>query len=146
MTRRASDPPIERCNLLALRQATRRATQFYDEFLAPAGVRGTQFSILAKLRAGGPTAIGEMARLLVMDRTTLGRNLEPLRRQGMIRLIAGEDRRERLIHLTEKGEAAIRRAIPLWQRAQAGFEARYGAGAAERLRGMLRDVASLEIG
>jgi DNA-binding MarR family transcriptional regulator len=137
-------PPPERCNLLALRQATRRATQIYDEFLAPSGVRGTQFSILAKLRAGGPTAIGEMARRLVMDRTTLGRNLEPLRRQGMVRLAAGADRRQREIHLTEKGLAAIRRAIPLWQRAQASFEARYGTAAATRLRAMLRDVAAVE--
>jgi len=145
MAGRASDLPPERCNLLALRQATRRVTQFYDKFLAPSGVRGTQFSILAKLRAGGPIAIGEMARLLVMDRTTLGRNLEPLRRQGLIRLLPGADRRERRIHQTEKGEAAIRRAIPLWQRAQASFEARYGTAAAIRLRGMLRDVSSLGI-
>lgn len=30
----------------------------------------------------------------------------------------------------------IRRAIPLWQRAQASFEARFGAAAAARLRAM----------
>ncbi|HYM03451.1 MAG TPA: MarR family winged helix-turn-helix transcriptional regulator [Stellaceae bacterium] len=133
-------PPPERCNLLALRQAVRRATQFYDEILAPSGVRGTQFSILAKLRHGGPMAIGDMARLLVMDRTTLGRNLEPLQRAKLVVLRPGQDRRQREIHLTAKGRTTIDQAIPLWRKAQAGFEARYGGDAAARLRAMLRDV------
>jgi DNA-binding MarR family transcriptional regulator len=134
----------ERCNLLALRQATRRVTQFYDERLAPSGVRGTQFSILARLRRAGPLAIGDMAGLLLMDRTTLGRNLEPLLRQKLVALLPGEDRRRREIHLTRKGLATIDAALPLWQRAQAEFEARYGADAAARLRRMLRDVALIE--
>ena len=133
----------ERCNLLALRQATRRATQFYDEILAPSGVRGTQFSILARLRRNGPATIGEMARLLVMDRTTLGRNLEPLQRQKLVTLRPGQDKRQREIHLTAKGVAATDKALPLWQQAQTGFEARYGAEAAARLRAMLRDVTRI---
>jgi hypothetical protein len=40
----------ELCNCLALRQAARHVTQFYDQFLAAAGLRTTQFSILARLQ------------------------------------------------------------------------------------------------
>jgi DNA-binding MarR family transcriptional regulator len=65
----------EICNCLALRQATRHVTQFYDRFLASSGLRTTQFSILARLRLAGPLPINVLAKRMVMDRTTLGRNI-----------------------------------------------------------------------
>jgi hypothetical protein len=37
------------CICLAVRQAARHVTQSYDQFLGQAGLRTTQFSILAKL-------------------------------------------------------------------------------------------------
>src|SRR5713101_2890390 len=40
---------LEACNCLALRQAARHVTQFYDQVLAPAGLRTTPFSIIGKL-------------------------------------------------------------------------------------------------
>jgi len=46
--------------------------QFYDHFLAPIGLRTTQFSILAKLSRIGPMSINALASDLVMDRTTSG--------------------------------------------------------------------------
>src|SRR5215475_4855177 len=77
-------PRIEDCNCLAVRQAARRVTQFYDQFLAPIGLRTTQFSILAKLNRRGPMTVNALAGELVMDRTTLGRNILPLQREGLI--------------------------------------------------------------
>ena len=76
--------PSPECNCLALRQAARHVTQFYDQCLAPAGLRTTQLSILAKLKRLGPLAINALARELVMDRTTLGRTMLPLERDGLI--------------------------------------------------------------
>jgi DNA-binding MarR family transcriptional regulator len=63
------------CNCLALRQAARHVTQFYDQFLVPSGLRSTQYSILARLQRKGPMTISALAAELVMDRTTLGRNI-----------------------------------------------------------------------
>ena len=65
------------CNCLALRQAARHVTQFYDQCLAPAGLRSTQYSILSRLARSGPMTINLLAADLVMDRTTLGRNIRP---------------------------------------------------------------------
>ncbi len=61
------------CNCLAVRQAARRVTQFYDRFLAPAGLRTTQFSILARLGRKGPMPINALAADMVMDRTRSSR-------------------------------------------------------------------------
>ena len=81
-----SDPAsrMQECMCLAVRQAARHVTQAYDHFLAPAGLRTTQFSILAKLKRKGPMTINALAADMVMDRTTLGRNILPLERDGLI--------------------------------------------------------------
>ncbi|MGA9947175.1 MAG: MarR family winged helix-turn-helix transcriptional regulator, partial [Xanthobacteraceae bacterium] len=68
------------CNCLALRQAARHVTQIYDQVLAPSGLRATQYSILARLQRKGPMTNNALAAELVMDRTTLGRNILPLER------------------------------------------------------------------
>ena len=64
------------CNCLVVRQAARCITQFYDRYLAEAGLRTTQYGILAKLMRHGPMSINALAAELIMDRTTLGRSSE----------------------------------------------------------------------
>src|SRR5258708_19632889 len=78
------------CNCLALRQATRRVTQFYDQFISPLGLRATQYSILARLHRKGAMTINALAAELVMDRTTLGRNILPLQRDGFVPVAPGQ--------------------------------------------------------
>ena len=93
------------CICLAVRQAARHVTQSYDHFLAPAGLRTTQFSILAKLKRKGPMTINALAAELVMDRTTLGRNILPLERDGLISVEPlASDRRSKALHLTKAGD------------------------------------------
>src|ERR1700756_3017294 len=95
---------VYECNCLALRQAARHLTQFYDRFLASTGLRTTQFSILAKLHRLGPLTINALALELVMDRTTLGRTMLPLEREGLIVIEDGTlDRRSKELHLTKAG-------------------------------------------
>src|ERR1700689_1365742 len=111
------------CNCLALRQAARHVTQFYDQFLAPSGLRTTQYSILARLKRQGPTAVNALAAELVMDRTTLGRNILPLQRDGLIAVGPGKsDRRRKELRLTGAGAARFGGALKAWREAQARFE------------------------
>ncbi len=115
--------PYQECNCLALRQAARHVTQFYDQCLAPAGLRATQVSILAKLKRSGPLTINALARELVMDRTTLGRTMLPLERDGLIAIKDGTlDRRSKELHLTKAGAERHRVAGRLWSEAQMQFE------------------------
>ena len=53
----ATLPRPEECNCFAVRSAARHVTQFYDKFLAPSGLRATQFAILARLKRLGPLTI-----------------------------------------------------------------------------------------
>src|SRR6202008_1318520 len=114
MARSAHSGP-EECNCLAARQAARHITQFYDQLLAPSGLRTTQFSILAKLRRLGPMTINALAAEMVMDRTTLGRNILPLERDGLVIVKQGSrDRRSKELRLTQAGEARFRAGMKGW--------------------------------
>ena len=131
------------CNCLALRAAARHVTQFYDQVLAPSGLRTTQFSILAKLKRNGPQTINALAADLVMDRTTLGRNILPLQRDGLIRIEASAaDRRAKQLVLSKDGEQRLRAAAKFWYAAQARFDAVFGAKRAGDLRGEMTAVVA----
>jgi DNA-binding MarR family transcriptional regulator len=146
MTLSDDNNPAE-CNCLALRQAARRVTQFYDQFLAPSGLRSTQYSILARLQRKGPMTINALAAAMVMDRTTLGRNILPLQRDGLVAVGPGKsDRRSKELRLTPSGTARWRAGSKAWAEAQARFESSFGTRQARVLRDMLSDVTSRELG
>jgi DNA-binding MarR family transcriptional regulator len=135
----------EICNCAALRQAARRVTRLYDDALAPIGLGVNQFSILARLSIVGPSTIQDLARLLVMDRSTLGHLLRPLEKRGFVRLdVSEEDRRSRMIALTETGKAAVAKARPRWAAAQRRFESTFGKEAALELRNVLKEIATAD--
>ncbi len=111
-----SDSPCA-CN--TLRRATRVLTAAYDKALAPSGLRITQFSVLRTLARRGPLTVSRLAAEAALDRSTMGRNLDPLERRGLVRLEVGDtDQRERVVHLTPDGDAAIEAALPHWRVAQ----------------------------
>jgi DNA-binding MarR family transcriptional regulator len=140
-------PRPEDCNCLAVRQAARHVSQFYDRFLAAAGLRTTQFSILVKLKRLGPMTINALASDLVVDRTTLGRNILPLEREGLIAVEPGRsDRRSKELRLTDAGAARLRMAVKDWAEAQGRFEAAFGRKRTPELRALLRAVAATNLG
>jgi DNA-binding MarR family transcriptional regulator len=106
------------CVCFNLRMATRAITQVYDRAMQPTGLRATQFPILAVLAMGGPSTITNLSQFLVMDRTTLARNLKPLEKRGFISIAKGNDRRTKTVTLTEQGADAISDALPRWEKAQ----------------------------
>jgi len=138
-----SQPALAECSCLAIRQAARHVTQFYDHCLAPTGLRTTQYSILVRLKRHGPSTINTLAAELVMDRTTLGRNILPLERDGLIAVVKGHaDRRQKELHLTDTGAARLRTARPRWTLAQSRFEAAFGPARTAELRSLLGAVVA----
>jgi DNA-binding MarR family transcriptional regulator len=134
---------LRECNCLAIRQAARHVSQFYDQLFAPIGLRATQYAILSRLRREGPLSINALASLLVMDRTTLGRNILPLQRDGLIEVAPGKtDRRRHELRLTETGLARHRAAVGCWEEAQKRFSEVFGDARAAALRGLLREVVA----
>ena len=114
------------CLCTSLRQAALAVTQIYDEALEPSGLKITMFRLLRRISdAGGPT-ISELARIVDLDRSTLGRNLKVLKRLGYVQLAGGEDERSKIVVLTAKGKTKLEKAVPLWDKAQRSMQARLG--------------------
>jgi len=107
------------CVVYNLRRASRAVTQLYEEHLKPSGLLPTQFTLLAAVRVMGPVQMSRIAKELVLDRTTLTRNLRPLEREGLLSVAYSKnDQRLREISITNKGMKKLKLAIPCWQEAQ----------------------------
>jgi DNA-binding MarR family transcriptional regulator len=109
---------VSMCTCFNLRKASRAVTQKFDEILKPSGLLVTQFTVLVAVGISEAKTINELAEILVMDRTTLTRNLKPLEREGWLKIEPGQDRRTRIVRLTDDGKATLTKALPLWKQAQ----------------------------
>ncbi|MGI9378926.1 MAG: MarR family winged helix-turn-helix transcriptional regulator [Methyloligellaceae bacterium] len=118
---------FENCTCFNLRKAARVVTQVYDEALKPAGLRATQFSLLAMISGMGPITITQLSKQMVMDRTTLTRNLKPLISLDYVRMAVGEDRRQRSVELTPEGHNCLEKATSLWADVQKDVAASLGS-------------------
>ncbi|MDX1410792.1 MAG: MarR family winged helix-turn-helix transcriptional regulator [Nitrospirales bacterium] len=117
-----------------LRKSARAITQMYEEALTPTGLRATQFSLLVATRLMSTTTINQLAKALVMDRTTLTRNIKPLEKQGLLRVTPGkDDRREREVTLTGSGQTILEKALPLWKEVQKDVKKELGQDRFDRL-------------
>jgi DNA-binding MarR family transcriptional regulator len=128
------------CACLALRKATRVATQAYDRCLEPAGLTTVQFSLLATLYHIETVSMKQLATRLVMDRTSLTRTLAPLKRRGFIDVVYGADRRSRLITITVQGLEILISALPYWQDAQQRMVGGLGDAGWDQLQSALRQA------
>jgi DNA-binding MarR family transcriptional regulator len=136
-------PPLEDpiCNCLAVRQAARQMTQLYDRHLAAMDLRSTQYSILSKLGRLGPMSVNALAASMAMDRTTLGRAIQPLQRDKLLAVATDEDdKRARVIKLSPAGETRLKDAAHHWRNAQREFESAFGAEESARLRATMARV------
>src|SRR5207247_2325640 len=78
-TKVSSEVPPAACACGRLRRAARSLTQLYDDAMAPAGLRVTQYSLLSTLARGGPARITELAAAQLLDRTALSPHRGPLK-------------------------------------------------------------------
>jgi DNA-binding MarR family transcriptional regulator len=131
------------CTCFNLRKAARAVTQRFDEALKPSGLLATQFTILTAVAIAGAGTMTELAQILVMDRTTLTRNLKPLEREGLISIEPGQDKRVRIICLTAKGQNALAQALPLWKQVQNSVQQGLGQDKWTLLLAHLADTTAL---
>ena len=129
------------CTCMRLRKASRRVSQIYDRSLEAAGMTVTQYGLLGHLATFDGIGIGALAEKLIMDPTTLTRNLRPLERQGFVAIKADRrDKRTRCLHLTASGRRAFDNAKPAWARAQRHIEEALGEAETPALNAALDRV------
>lgn len=129
------------CVCLNVRRASRAITKIYDQALNSSGLKVTQFSVLKNIEAYGPLSTSTLAKLLMLDRTTLVRNLKLLESAGFIENSPSPDPRERQIGITDRGRRAIEEADIHWLAVQRQMKQQIGA---ENLKALGHLVTLLE--
>ena len=130
------------CLCLHVQRAARSLSRRFDEAFRPVGITSGQFSLLNALNRPEPPAIGSVAQLLAMDRTTLTAALKPLERDGLVNVsIDPNDRRSRRLHLTNKGRQVLASAVPIWRDTHAALEADLREHEIAELRGALKTLS-----
>jgi len=139
----ATEPAEVICVCATARMAARSLTRIYDRALEPAGIRTTQFSVLARLLEKRPLPLTHLAGRLAMDRTTLARDLGPLERRGLVAISVGADRRVRMAELTPAGRRLVDEVRPLWKQVQRDVRAQLGPDHVARLMDELRAAIAI---
>jgi len=104
------------CVCANLRKKTRLVTQFYDNLLQPTGLKVTQYSMLANIDLQQSVSISRLGEILLLDQTTITRNINLLKRNGYVDLTRDpQDARAKVITLTDKGVEKLNEAAPIWQ-------------------------------
>ncbi|MDP9045409.1 MAG: MarR family winged helix-turn-helix transcriptional regulator [Pseudomonadota bacterium] len=129
--------PLSGCSSLELRKLSRRVSQQFDRVVAPAGLKTTQYSLLAHIVQAGAIRPGELADRLEMDASTLTRNLRPLLAQGWVQTSPGADGRSRVVRATASGLEVRARAQREWRKAQRAFIEQLGADRVRRLHAII---------
>ena len=129
---------------MRVRRAARVVGNYYDVHLKSAGLKGTQFTLLNAIFLNPSVTITQLADLLLLNRTTLNRNLKPLERQGLVLTHSGKDQRTRVLKLTQEGQSILKRALPSWLEAQSGVVESLGMRM-QRLTEDLNELEKLEI-
>lgn len=131
-----------RCTCAVLRRTARRLTQVYDDAMRSTGLKLTQYSVLSNLAQAEDPSITDLAERLMMDRTTLTRNLRPLEKAGWVRLGRGGDARSRAVTLTEAGRRTLEAARPVWRETEMAVRARLGPDGGSALRRLLSEASA----
>lgn len=138
-TSRAAVTAPQGCTNLKLRQLSRAVTRHYDAYVAPLGLKNTQYSLLSHVVKLGPLRPGDLARRMRLEASTLTRNLQPLLAQGWLTLGPGDDARSRLVETTEAGRAKRAEAQRAWKQAQIALNERLGAERVAALHTLIDD-------
>ena len=133
------------CASFNFRRAARAMTALFDHALQGSGIRSTQFTILTAVAKAQPISVGKVSETLVMDATTLTRNLNLLRKQGLVTVSPRGSMRQRFVTLTDEGEKALARAVPLWREIQQKFVNQIGEDTWKKLRSELEDLSKLAV-
>ena len=136
-------PSTAPCICFRVRRASRALTRLYDDALAPAGLTVTQFSILRNSeRLDGPT-LSQLAEHTGHERSALWRTVQPLLREGLLTMEAGQDERTRRLRVTEAGREGMEKGAPHWEACQAKVKSRLGEADQRRLVALLKEIESL---
>jgi DNA-binding MarR family transcriptional regulator len=133
------------CASFQIRRTARAITSLYDAAFEECGIRSTQFGILVAIRKEQPICIGDLSRVMLIDRTTLTRSLSLLQKQKLVTVSERSSMRQRFATVTSEGESILTRALPLWRAMQQRFLDAVGCDHWRSLQRELQELSGIAL-
>lgn len=114
------------CVAVRVRLLNRLVTGVCDDGLRPFGVRVAQVNVLCAVANSGPVTPTDLAAALVMDKSTLSRDVDKLIENGWVETTTGEDARSHTLSATAAGVQFLESVYPVWLKAQKRLAERLG--------------------
>jgi DNA-binding MarR family transcriptional regulator len=124
------------CIAVRVRLINRVISALYDEALRPFGLRISQANILSAVAKMGAPRPAEVSRILRIEKSTLSRDVELMRRNGWVESDPPSGGRNQTVRLTTEGTKLLDRIGPSWEKAQAEAKLLIGQDAEAALRQM----------
>lgn len=135
-----------KCTCRNIRMTARVTTQYFDKIFLEAGIKAAQFALLSDISSHGTITINELAEILLMDQTTVTRNIENLRKLNYVYVEQGRDLRKKYVSISKNGHAKLQEALPLWLEAQENLISQIGEHKYEEFLNTLGEIQRLTRG
>ena len=149
-TQKAKAGPVEKvdlvsqCALFDVNRLSRLLTGLYNAKMKDVPLSISQYTLIVNIEALAPARVTEVAKALLMDRTSVTRLTEPLITRGLLKIEQSEeDRRVKNLTVTTKGRNALRASEQAWREAQLAFYEAVGPEQWKLLRKTLRDTVHM---
>ena len=106
------------CIAVRVRLLNRVITNLYDRALQPLGIKVNQATMLVMLLLSGQAGPGDIGRVLLMEKSTVSRNIDRMRKKGWIGVAGKDDGLSQVITVTPKGRKLLAAVHVEWMKAQ----------------------------
>ncbi len=128
---KSSTPNFDRivpqhCINAKIRRLHRMLDAVYQSKIKPFGLRGSMLSILFIIGKNKGVNQKTIADLLVLDQSTMSRDLKKLVAKGWVAIHKGADPRHSELEITRKGYQLLEEVTPVWEQTHREVEALIG--------------------
>ena len=114
------------CICISLRKAANHISKLYDHELSALDIKITQYSTLKNIQDLGNPTVHELSRKLDLERTTVLRNLDKLKKIDLISYKKNDVNKIKVICLTVNGTKKLNDAEVIWEKSQQKFLNAFG--------------------
>ncbi|MTI39425.1 MarR family winged helix-turn-helix transcriptional regulator [Fulvivirga lutimaris] len=137
------DPTL--CINAKIRKLHKLTDKIYQARIRPFGLKGSMLSILFIVGKNEGINQKNIADLLVLDQSTISRDLKRLIDKGWIQFAVADDPRMKLLSLTADGRALLENVAPVWEATHKEMEALLGAFSIQQLNNITAAVKEADL-